>query len=73
MVDTTESITIVTLDQDSEQHLTRVSQDMKLEKNGLEEAQKTIPLLKNTLKPLLPAAGLAAPQIGINQNIFIFS
>ncbi len=73
MICRSESATIVTLDYDPQKCLTSPSQDIKLEKTNLEEAQKTITLLKSTLKPFLPAAGLAAPQIGINQNIFIFS
>ena len=71
-METTNIAQIVTLDKDTEKHLTTKCQAINLE-NGLNEAQQTISLLKNTLRPLLPAAGLAAPQIGLNQRIFLFS
>lgn len=64
---------IVTLEDDPKNCLTTKCQEVSLNTNGLAEAKKTISLLKKTLKPLLPAAGLAAPQIGLNQRIFIFS
>lgn len=62
---------IVTLDKDMAGHLTTQCQTVHLENQT--EITNTITLLKNTLKPLLPAAGLAAPQIGINQRVFLFS
>lgn len=64
---------IVTLDKDIDGHLTTQCQPVTFDKKGKSEIIQTIAKLKNTLKPLLPAAGLAAPQIGINQRIFIFS
>jgi peptide deformylase len=36
-------------------------------------AQEIVAKLKLTLEPHFPAAGLAAPQIGINRSIFIYS
>lgn len=63
---------IITLDKDIRGHLTTRCQSVSLDKNHT-EILNTITLLKNTLQPLLPAAGLAAPQIGINQRIFLFS
>ncbi len=69
----TNAAEIVTLDKDTGKYLTSKCQIINLENNGLAEAQKTIAILKSTLKPLLPAAGLAAPQIGISQRIFLFS
>lgn len=64
---------IVTLDKDIAGHLTTKCQVVNLDKDGQIEIAKTIAVLKNTLKPLLPAAGLAAPQIGVNQRVFLFS
>ena len=64
---------IVTLDRDPDKQLTTQCQIVNLDKNGLADAQKIITELKESLRPLMPAAGLAAPQIGINQRIFIFS
>lgn len=67
------SAEIITLDKDVLGHLTTQCQTISLTKANQSEINHTISLLKNTLKPLLPAAGLAAPQIGIAQRIFIFS
>lgn len=64
---------ILTLDKDIAGHLTTKCQEVNLNQSNQSEITKIISLLKETLKPLLPAAGLAAPQIGITQNIFIFS
>lgn len=64
---------IVTLDKDALGHLTKKSQTVNLDKEGLVAARETIATLKETLKPLMPAAGLAAPQIGLNERIFLFS
>jgi peptide deformylase len=64
---------ILTLDKDIAGHLTTKCLEVKLDNSNRNEITKIISLLKNTLKPLLPAAGLAAPQIGITQRIFIFS
>ncbi len=43
------------------------------EEVSLDEATHVAKLLKESLAPLMPAAGLAAPQIGISKRIFIFS
>jgi peptide deformylase len=40
---------------------------------GLADAKKIADQLLETIKPLMPAAGLAAPQIGISKRIFIYS
>jgi len=66
-----EPIKIVTIDS-SLQHLLKV----KTEEIGIDElplAQEIIQQLFSSLEPYLPAAGLAAPQIGISKSIFIFS
>lgn len=44
-----------------------------IEKEELSLAQNIATKLIDTLMPLTPAAGLAAPQIGISRSIFIFS
>ncbi|MDF3034639.1 MAG: Peptide deformylase [Alphaproteobacteria bacterium] len=41
--------------------------------SGLQEAIDVIRHLENALHPHMPAAGLAAPQIGISKQVFIFS
>lgn len=40
---------------------------------GLAKAREIISCLINTLQPRMPAAGLAAPQIGISERVMIFS
>ena len=40
---------------------------------GLQEAKEIIAKLTDTLRSRMPAAGLAAPQIGISAYVFIFS
>lgn len=40
---------------------------------GLLEAQAIVDRLKSWLRPRLPAAGLAAPQLGISKRVIIFS
>ena len=40
---------------------------------GLEEAKQIARDLIMTLTPLMPAAGLAGPQIGISKQIFVYS
>ena len=64
---------IVTLDKDPQRHLTTRCEAIPLNEKGLKNANETIAHLKATLQPLLPAAGLAAPQIGLKERIFIFS
>ena len=41
--------------------------------NELHQAREIADQLIETLEPLMPAAGLAAPQIGISRSIFIYS
>lgn len=42
-------------------------------KNEWDEARQIAEDLHASLKPYLPAAGLAAPQIGVSRSIFIYS
>lgn len=64
---------IVAIDNDPKKTLTTPSHPLLLNQKGLFQAQETIKKLKEILRPLAPAAGLAAPQIGVNEQIFIFS
>jgi peptide deformylase len=41
--------------------------------SGFLEAKEIIKDLEDALRPRMPAAGLAAPQIGISKTVFIFS
>lgn len=65
---------ILTLDQDAQGVLVKPAPpfDLSLE-NERREALKIADILKTTLRPFLPAAGLASPQIGIARRLFIFS
>ena len=69
----TNNFKIVTFDQDINRHLTTKCDEVDFENGGLKKAQDIILELKKAIAPLLPAAGLAAPQIGINQRVFILS
>lgn len=64
---------IVTIDKDHRSCLAKICEAIPITETGLEEARKTIEKLKSALAPLMPAAGLAASQIGINERVFIFS
>jgi len=65
---------VLTLDQDAQSVLVKPARpfDLSLE-NERREALKIEDILKKTLRPYLPAAGLAASQIGIARRLFIFS
>ena len=66
-----ENLKIVTIDSPL-QHVLK----MKTEAIGTDElplAQEIVQKLFFALQPYLPAAGLAAPQIGISKSVFIFS
>ncbi len=67
------TLLIITIDQDENNFLSSISKPVIFDSHGLEQAQSTVKNLTNTLLPLMPAAGLAAPQIGLNEQIFIFS
>ncbi len=45
----------------------------KIQENELWLAQEIYEKLLLALKPYLPAAGLAAPQIGMSKSVFVFS
>jgi peptide deformylase len=53
--------------------LTTKAQSISHNLEGLAEAEKIIEQLEESLKPRLPAAGLAAPQIALSKRVFIFS
>lgn len=55
------------------QVLAAKAQNVELTSEGLKEARDIAEKLLNTIAPLMPAAGLAAPQIGISKRIFIYS
>lgn len=61
---------VLTLDQDAQSVLVKPARpfDLSLE-NERREALKIEDILKKTLRPYLPAAGLAAPQIGIARRL----
>ena len=64
---------IVTIDHDPTHCLATKASPIPMTKEGFVEATKIVDQMKETLMPLMPAAGLAAPQIGISKQIFIFS
>lgn len=66
-----ENIQIVTIDSPL-QHVLKTKTE-QIEANELHLAREIVDKLFLGLKPYLPAAGLAAPQIGISKSVFIFS
>lgn len=64
---------ITIFDQQDAQVLSGKSNEIPLDAKGLEEANIIANRLLETLKPKMPAAGLAAPQIGVSKSVFIFS
>jgi len=64
---------IVTIFNDSTSCLSQKATPIPLTPAGLEEARIIAEQLLTTLTPLMPAAGLAAPQIGISKQVFIYS
>lgn len=62
---------IVTLDSPNKDVLKRKTE--KIEPNELTLAREIGEKLFQALEPHLPAAGLAAPQIGISKSVFIYS
>lgn len=66
-----EGVKIVATDSDVEGVLSRRTRDIEPDEMAL--AHEIAHLLKEAIKPYLPAAGLAAPQIGISRSIFIYS
>lgn len=66
-----ENIEIVTIDSPLQHVLKMKTEDIQIDELSL--AKEIIGKLFLALKPYLPAAGLAAPQIGISKSVFIFS
>ena len=64
---------IVTIYQDPTNCLTKKATKIPLTKEGLKLAREIGDKLMQTVMPLMPAAGLAAPQIGISRQIFLYS
>jgi len=64
---------IVTIDHDPTDCLSKITTAIPITKAGLADATKIAKQMEATLLPLMPAAGLAAPQIGISKQIFIYS
>jgi peptide deformylase len=53
--------------------LHKKSELIKLDQDGLREAKEISDKLIDTLMPLMPAAGMAAPQIGVSKTVFVYS
>jgi peptide deformylase len=66
-----QAIPIVTVDSPL-QHILKAKTE-EIQEDELALAQEIVDKLLLALKPYLPAAGLAAPQIGISKSVFIFS
>ncbi len=66
-----ENVQIVTIDSPLQHVLKRKTEQLK--DNELPLAREIVEKLFLALEPHLPAAGLAAPQIGISKSVFIFS
>lgn len=64
-------IEIVTIDSPEAQVLKIKTEDIREDELAL--AEEIADQLYHSLAPFFPAAGLAAPQIGISRSIFIFS
>jgi peptide deformylase len=64
---------IVTIEHDPTNCLATTAAAVPITKEGLEDAAQIVSQMQAALRPLTPAAGLAAPQIGISKQIFIFS
>lgn len=64
---------IVTIYDDKTRCLSTKAEAIAITPAGLKEANNIADQLITTLTPFMPAAGLAAPQIGISKQIFIYS
>lgn len=64
-------VAIVTVDSPNKDVLKRKTDEIG--PNELQLAREIGEQLYESLKPYLPAAGLAAPQIGISKSVFIYS
>lgn len=65
------ALKIVTVESDQQAVLKRKTEDIK--NDEMLQAKEIAEKLYLALKPHFPAAGLAAPQIGISKSMFIFS
>lgn len=66
-----ENMQIIAIDSPQQEILRQKTED--IQEDELLLAQQIAEQLFMALKPYLPAAGLAAPQIGISKSIFIYS
>lgn len=66
-----ENIKIVTIDSPLQHVLKAKTEDIQTDELAL--AKEIANKLFSALRPYFPAAGLAAPQIGISKSVFIFS
>ncbi len=64
---------ITIFNRDKADCLSQQTMEIPLTLEGLKEAETIAHHLIETLTPLMPAAGLAAPQIGISKKVFIYS
>lgn len=64
---------ISVFDKEKAHKLNWKSMPIEQSKEGFKEAKMISDKLLETLKPKMPAAGLAAPQIGITKQVFIYS
>jgi len=65
------AVQIITIDSPLQYVLKTKTEELK--NDELPQAQEIIEKLISALTPYFPAAGLAAPQIGISKSVFIFS
>lgn len=72
-IHSTEPMKIVTLGSSNADVLKTKAEAFQNTKEDLSKAKEIADKLFATLKPLMPAAGLAAPQIGISKAIFIYT
>lgn len=64
---------VTTFNEKSSWILFQISKDIPLNEAGFRQARMIAQQLIETIQPLMPAAGLAAPQIGISQRVFVYS
>ena len=64
---------IITMYDDNSHSLDIKAEDISLDDAGRHDAQIFYEIMLSLLKPLMPAAGLAAPQIGYSKRMFIWS
>lgn len=68
-----QAMKIITIFDGNNQCLSQKASAFMVTKEVLKQARIIADQLIKTLSPLMPAAGLAAPQIGITKQIFIYS